>query len=151
MPKPSLRIKLILTFALIILGAMVVPNPVMAQSQAIIMSVEPAFQGYFKYGEWLPVWVNLENNGADLLGEVRVSVTRDFEQVTYAAPVSLPAGARKRLPVYVLPNNFTHELKVDLIVDELALQSQKVVVQPMVKLYSSVATQYVKALLYLKI
>lgn len=130
MPTSTLRTKLILALLILLLGASIIPAEAATQSQTLTMSVEPAFQGNFKYGEWLPVWVSLENNGSNLEGEVQVSVTRDFEQITYAVPVSLANGARKRLPVYVLPNNFTHEMKVDFVVGEEALQSERVIVQP---------------------
>jgi len=115
---------------LILLVVSIFPDPATAQSQSLTMSVSPAYQGNFKYGEWLPVWVSLENNGADLSGEVQVSVVRDYDQVTYAVAVALPSGARKRLPVYVLPNNYTHELKVDLVVNDGVVQSQNTVLQP---------------------
>jgi hypothetical protein len=128
MPNSPLRTKLLLAFTLLILGFSIIPAS--AQTEPITMNVTPAFQGYFKYGEWLPVWVNLENSGPDLEGEVQVRVVRDFEQITYAVPVSLPSGARKRIPVYVLPNNFSHELKVDFVINDELIQSQKIVVQP---------------------
>jgi hypothetical protein len=130
MPTSTLRTKLILAFTILMLGFSINPAEAAKPNQTLTMSVEPAYQGYFKYGEWLPVWVNLENNGSNLEGEVRVSITQDFQQITYAAPVSLANGARKRLPVYVLPNNFTHEVKVDFVAGEETLQSERVVVQP---------------------
>jgi len=127
---PPLRIRLILVTLILILGVAIFPAKAAEPRQAVNMSVEPALQGYFKYGEWLPVWVSLENTGADQQGEVRVSVRRDFETITYSAPVSLANGARKRLPIYVLPNNFTHELKIDFVVDEEILESQTAIVRP---------------------
>jgi hypothetical protein len=74
-----------------------------------------AYRGTFKYGEWLPVWVSLENAGRDLEAQVRVQVRGRGGPTTYAAPVSLPGGSRKRLPVYVLPNNFSRELEVQVV------------------------------------
>jgi len=51
-------------------------SPARAQSQqsGMTMSAEAAFEGHFKYGEWLPVWVQVENNGADLDAELRVRI-----------------------------------------------------------------------------
>jgi hypothetical protein len=70
-------------------------------------------------------------------------VQRDFETITYAVPVSLANGARKRIPIYVLPNNFTHELKINLVVDEEIVLSQKTTVraQPNINYLIGVATQ----------
>ncbi len=130
MPTSYLRTKLILMITLIILGLSLTPAWAKEPAQAITMDAEAAFQGIFKYGEWLPIWVNLENAGSDLEAEIQVKITRDFEQITYSVPVSLANGARKRIPVYVLPNNFTHELKVDLVIGDEVVQSQKIKVQP---------------------
>lgn len=130
MPNSSSQRKLLLIFTFILLGMAVTPATAQESSQAISMEITPAYQGYFKYGEWLPVWVILENDGLDLEGEVQVKIVRDFEQVTFAVPVSLPAGARKRTPVYVLPNNFTHELKVEFLAEGETILAENVMVYP---------------------
>ena len=94
------------------------------------MEAQAAFDGYFKYGEWLPVWVQLENSGPDLEAEVQVRVPGSWGATTFAAPAPLPSGSRKLIPVYVLPNNFSHVLEVELVADEEVLLSQKVPVNP---------------------
>jgi hypothetical protein len=94
------------------------------------MEAKAAFAGYFKHGEWLPVWVGLENSGPDLEAEARVRVTGSWGATTYAAPALLPTGSRKRIPVYVLPNNFSHMLEVELVTDEGLLLAQQVPVDP---------------------
>jgi len=94
------------------------------------MEAQAAFDGYFKYGEWLPVWVQLENSGPDLEGEVRVRVPGSWGATTFAAPALLPTGSRKLIPVYVLPNNFSHVLEVELVADDEVLLSQEVPVNP---------------------
>ena len=96
----------------------------------LTMEAEAAFDGFFKYGEWLPVWVRLENRGPDLQAEIRVRLTGGFGATTFAAPAPLPTGSRKRIPVYVLPNNFSHELEVQLVQGNEVLASQKVPVKP---------------------
>ena len=89
-----------------------------------------AYEGRFKYGEWLPVWVSLENSGRDLEAQVRVLVQGRGGATTYAAQVSLPGGSRKRVPVYVLPNNFTRELQVQVVdAQENVVRTQKVQVK----------------------
>ncbi len=94
------------------------------------MQASAAYNGYFKYGEWLPVWVELENQSGDVEGEVRIQVSGSQGITVFAAPVSLPAGSRKSFPIYVLPNNFSRELQVNLISQEKVLVSQKVSVRP---------------------
>jgi hypothetical protein len=94
------------------------------------MEVEAAFDGHFKYGEWLPVWVRLENDGPDLEAEVRVRVPGRSGATTFAAPAALPTGSRKLIPVYVLPNNFSHALEVELVAGGEVLLAQEIPVEP---------------------
>ena len=96
------------------------------------MQADVAFDGYFKYGEWLPVWVDLENSGPDLDVEVRVGLAGSWGKTTFAAPVELPTGSRKRVPVYVLPNNYSHELQVELVSGDEVLGTRTVPVSPRV-------------------
>lgn len=88
-----------------------------SENNGIVMEAEAAFQGVFKNGEWLPIWITLENSGPDRNAEARVRVTSGNGAVNYAVPVPLPTGARKRVPLYVLPNSFSRELEVQLVAD----------------------------------
>jgi hypothetical protein len=98
---------------------------------ALRLEARAAFGGHFKYGEWLPVFVYIENGGADTAGEIQVRVTATQGGAIYAAPVELPAGARKRVPVYVLPNNFSRQLDVQFVdAGGQAVSSTQVAVQP---------------------
>ena len=107
-------------------------SPARAQSQqsGMTMSAEAAFEGHFKYGEWLPVWVQVENNGADLDAELRVRIADSWGATNYATEAQLPTGARKRIPLYVLPNNYSHALEVQLLSGGEVLASQTVNVSP---------------------
>jgi hypothetical protein len=86
-----------------------------AQARGLSMEVSTATGGYFKYGEWLPLWVQLENSGPDVNAEIQVRVSGSSGASVFAAPASMPAGARKRIPLYVLPNNFSHEIEVQAV------------------------------------
>ncbi|MEZ4640085.1 MAG: hypothetical protein R2873_33405 [Caldilineaceae bacterium] len=79
------------------------------------MDARAAFDGYFKYGEWLPIWVELENQGRDLDAQVQVTINSRNGPITYAAPAELPGGARKRIVLYAPPNSFSRELTVSLV------------------------------------
>lgn len=96
----------------------------------LVMEARPALGGYFKYGEWLPVWLLVENNGPDLAAEARVSLTDSGGTTTYVAPADLPGGSRKRIPLYVLPSSFTHQLEIRLVSGDRLLASEKVDVRP---------------------
>ncbi len=101
-----------------------------AQTAGLTLQAQPAFDGYFKYGEWLPVWVTLENQGSDLDGEISILVAGSGGTMIFVAPAEMPAGARKRLPVYVLPNNFSRSLQVQYTSNGETLASQLVTIQP---------------------
>ena len=127
MPKLTWKSSGALLLSLLVLSAMILVFPAAAQEEtptpapaeqstgAVSLRAEPAFDGNFKYGEWLPIWVELENDGPDIHAEVRVTVSTNAGALVYAAPVSLPNGARKRLPLFVLPKNFSRELVVEVI------------------------------------
>jgi hypothetical protein len=104
--------------------------PVAAQQTGLRMQADAAFEGHFKYGEWLPIRVELENNGADVNAEVQIRVTGNTGASTYALPVALPAGSRKQVTVYALPNNFSRELEARLVSGKELLASQRLTVQP---------------------
>ncbi|MCB0173165.1 MAG: hypothetical protein KDJ97_21760, partial [Anaerolineae bacterium] len=115
-------IALILFCLLALLGA-----PVSAQTvDGLTLTAEPAFGGQFKYGHWLPIFVTVENNGADLNAELRARVTGQTGQLNFTVPAELPAGSRKRFTLYTLPNNFSRTVKVDLVREEETLTSQTV-------------------------
>lgn len=101
-----------------------------AQDAAVQINAAAAYNGYYKYGEWLPVTVDLGNSGSDLQGEVRIAVNTSSGVTVFGAPVELPSAGRKRLVIYVLPNNFSRELKVEFIVQGETLAQEAVKVQP---------------------
>lgn len=123
-----------LALSLLVLATLMFLFPSLAVADGspsgLMMEVEAAFDGYFKYGEWLPVWVRLENSGPDLQAEIQVQVISGGGTAIFAAPAVLPTGSRKRIPVYVLPNNYSHELKVQLVAGNEVLTAQKIPVKP---------------------
>lgn len=118
-----------------LLAALFVAIPLkqsMAQgtSTGIDMQVEAAFGGVFKNGEWLPLWVTVENSGPDRDAQLEARVAGSGGTATYAVPVPLPTGARKRLPLYILPNSFSREIQVRLVSGSELLADMTVPVQP---------------------
>jgi hypothetical protein len=130
--KPTRLEKLAIQMLCMLLLAAVLFIPASAQesAQGLSMQVQASFDGYFKFGEWLPVQVELENNGPDLTGEVQVSVAGSQGSVVYAAPVSLPTVSRKRFFLYVLPNNYSQEMDVRLVNDQGPLITKRISVNP---------------------
>jgi hypothetical protein len=137
MPKTLHLARLVFLVCLLTLvsfASALAQTPTLVES-SLSMTVEPAFNGYFKYGEWLPLWVEVENNGPDLGASISVPVIGGGGTMVYVAPVELPTLSHKRLLVYILPNNFTRQIEVQLLTatatgEEQLLVSQKVAVQP---------------------
>lgn len=124
-------IALWLAFLLLITAVLVTPgNNAGAQATTPVMTASAAYSGYFKYGEWLPVWVELENQGQDIEAQIRVEVSTSQGLIVYEVPVSLPSGSHKRIPVYVLPNNFSRELAIKLVSEGKTILSSKAAVRP---------------------
>lgn len=100
---------------LLVASLLSVAVPVSAQLPGITMAVRPYLGGHVKYGEWLPLRVNLSNAGSDIEAEVRAEIAGSSGTAVYALPVPLPMGARKEVTLYVLPSNFTKEIVVRLV------------------------------------
>lgn len=101
-----------------------------AQSAAPTMTVTPAFDGYFKYGEWMQLYVDLQNPGGDVEAELSVRINSNNLATVYALPVSLPAGAHKLVTLNVLPNNYTRLLEVRLVSGDTLLVKQQARIRP---------------------
>ncbi|MBE7553799.1 MAG: hypothetical protein HS126_22260 [Anaerolineales bacterium] len=112
--------KVLFTALFIVLLLSVPPAPLRAASP-LEMTAQPAFGGRFKYGEWLPVFVDMANSGPDLLGEIQVTVTNPTGRLEFALPAELPSGARKRFTLYILPNNFSRSATVEFAAGETRL------------------------------
>ena len=62
----------------------------------LTMTVKAGFDGKFKDGQWIPVRVTLENNGADLQGIIKVKFLESSAATdTYQYPIELPSVSRK--------------------------------------------------------
>jgi hypothetical protein len=120
--KPKVYILFVILLALSLLPL----EKAQAQARGLSMEVTTATDGYFKYGEWLPLWVQLENSGPDVNVEIQVRVSGSSGASVYAAPAPMPSGARKRIPLYVLPNNFSHEIEVQAVSNGEVLASRPV-------------------------
>jgi hypothetical protein len=71
--------------------------------------VQPSFDGWYKSGQWVAIQVDLTNSGSGTSVEVR---TNAGTSATYSAPVELPTGAQKRVPLYVRPSSERLQLNI---------------------------------------
>lgn len=101
---------------LILVSVLAVPIPAVAQEGApVVLTARAGFDGYYRDGRWLPVRVTLTNNGPSVDGQLRVAVPRyDGTETTFARDVSLPTQSHKEFFVYVIPEGYLAQLKVEL-------------------------------------
>lgn len=118
---------LLVTLAVLCTGA----GPALAapprQDLGVTLHARPAYEGIYRAGSWLPIIVDLENEGVDRTVEVRVG-TR--EGVQYAAQVELPNNGRKSLTVYAFLPTSTLRLIVRVMSEGQELLSETVKLRP---------------------
>ena len=123
-----------LGFLIFFVGIILLSSPsdvgAQAGSAGLEMTVSPAFGGNYKYGEWLPLWITLSNDGADVEGTIQVEISQSGGNITFAKSISLPSGSRKQTTLSILPNNFSRELEVKFISEQEVLQTNKISVSP---------------------
>ena len=83
-----------------------------AEGPPFTIAATASFGGAFKVGEWYPVSVTIENQGPDTAVEVRATTGPAGSEMTAVAPVELPAGARKEVVLYTLPESLPRQFDV---------------------------------------
>jgi hypothetical protein len=129
-------------------GALAVTTPVNAAptSQSTVpnvkLSARSLFQGWFKYGDWLPIEVNLENFGEAVSVKVEASITTRNSganfTTNYQREVNLGERANKRFLIYVIPyvettnpsRSITYDTSVELWAGDRKLSEEKVNLLP---------------------
>lgn len=87
-----------------------------AQDTSIHLSAQAGFDGAYEESAPVPVFVTARNDGAALDGEIQVVVTTGVgQELIYSAPISLPTGADKRVPLVVHLPPFAGQLAVRLV------------------------------------
>jgi len=89
-----------------------------AAAAGVSFTVEPAFQGHLKEGEWVTLWVEVRSEGGAAAGEVVAEIQpapgmEHLPRPRYAVPYDLPVGGTRRLAV-ALPNEYNWPVTVGL-------------------------------------
>ncbi|MFN8411371.1 MAG: hypothetical protein U0Z26_03185 [Anaerolineales bacterium] len=103
-------------------------NEAQAQTQnGLTLNAGIGFDGFAKEGKWLPIHVQVENNGTDIEGEVRVLYSDIANSPTiYSASVSLPTTSRKDFFIYTYyPQGGVSNLKIQLFSKNKVLVEKK--------------------------
>jgi hypothetical protein len=115
--KPFTRLFSLILFLLMMAGAIM---PTAAQeTNGLAMRVLAGYDGYYKTRTWIPVLVNVSNEGPPIEGELRITHGSDAagDQVVYNTPISLPTQSNKQLFMYVYPQGFSTSIEVELLAD----------------------------------
>jgi len=100
----------LLAIPLILLAALLIAAPAAGQDSdlaQIELSARAGFDGYYKGEYWVPVQVEISNDGPDIEGYITLEMSSAIgdDGVIYRNPISLPSQSNKRqmLFVYVPP------------------------------------------------
>lgn len=117
----------LLALVVLLTTALPLPRPATAQEGVgVTLAASAGFDGFYKDRTAVPVWVDVANTGAPLEATIAVTVgDSSFGDSTfYTAPVSLPSGSAKRVPLYVYLPEFGADISVQLLAgDELIAET----------------------------
>ena len=77
-----------------------------ASHTAVTFQVHIGFDGRYKNGTWVPVYVALSNTGADFTGTLSITPppslsTTEWPSTLYQSSITLPMGAQKQVTLYI--------------------------------------------------
>ncbi len=122
---------------LLLLGGFAPP----AQAPIIDLSVRAGYDGRFRESDWLPVVVNVSNQGDPMQGRLVIRPETSGVGITntFSAPVNLPTGATQTVTLYVTARSFATQIRVELIDDGGVIVAAEpaviAAIQPMDRLY----------------
>jgi hypothetical protein len=87
-----------------------------AQNNNIVLKLEAGYEGYFRPEQWVPLLINVSNNGPDISGELRVtsSNTSALSAGAYSTPIELPMNSSKQVFLYITLGYGAGDVKVEL-------------------------------------
>jgi hypothetical protein len=95
-------------------GMVTLASPPQRQSAQVELSVSAGYASYFRRGQWIPVRVNVTNDGDNLEGVIRVR-SGGLEEMTYQTPIELPRGSRKQVFLYISLQKFAQDIQVEVV------------------------------------
>jgi hypothetical protein len=135
------RYRLLSAVLLVLLLAGFAPPAQQALTDVIDIAVSAGYDNYFREGYWLPLRIQVSNNGGDIEGRIVVRPETSVNAVasTFSTPVSLPGGTRKTVYLYITALNIATQIRVEFMTDDgLVLSSQQAAlrsIQPQDQLY----------------
>jgi len=96
---------------------LLLPHAAEAQSQnGVSLTAWAGFDGFCKESNWVPVRVILENQGESIQGRLEAHLLPSTtNQSLFAQEISLPNTSRKETYLYIFPESYSSDLKIDLL------------------------------------
>lgn len=101
--------------------------PAAAQNADVTLTVRPAFQGFARSSTWLPVVIEVANNGVDRTAEI---VAGTPNGPFHSAIIDLPGGSRKGLTLYIHIQGAPRQLGVRVLVNDEEIATASARLQP---------------------
>jgi hypothetical protein len=81
-------------------------TPDQTPSTGVTFQVHIGFDGRYKDGSWVPVYISLSNTGTDFSGTLSISppdslIASQWPSTLYQTTIILPAGAQKQVTLYI--------------------------------------------------
>ncbi|RMF80131.1 MAG: hypothetical protein D6737_09120 [Chloroflexi bacterium] len=108
------------------------------------ISAEAGYDGLFRENAWLPVLIEVSNQGDDITGRlvIRPETSGNAVNNTYSIPIDMPNGARKSAFLYITARSSANTLRVEFIEDSGLIAASREVnvrhVQPQDLIYTVV-------------
>lgn len=90
-------------------------SPTQAQQDIITLTVEAGYDGRFRENAWVPVLINVTNNGDAISGRLTARPERSSALTnTFTTMIDLPSNARQTIFMYVSLRAFGRSLRIEL-------------------------------------
>lgn len=104
---------------LILAASRISVQPVVAQG-LVEMNAQASFAGIFRENHWLPLQIQVRNEGDPISGRliVRPEISGRVVSNAYSTPIDLPTGSEKTAFLYIQARGINTELIVELLDDD---------------------------------
>ena len=113
-----MEIRRLLLMVVLLICMSLAGMPSLAQdSEPLTMLVNTGFDNFYRPGDWLPLQIQVRNEGAGLTGRltVRPETSGRAVNTAYSVPIDLPSGSDKTVFLYVQAQLSARSLVVELI------------------------------------
>ena len=118
-PRIAMRLGAVVGVALLALGPLALAG---AAAGPLTMDARILMQGHARTGSWAAIHVDLQNDGPEIQGELRMEGGSQGN-ARFAMAVRLPTGSRQTYILHAQPPAFGRNVEVDLVSGEQVIES----------------------------